>query len=410
MKSVLEDKRWNIFKYAYTNVPAYRDLLKKQHIDVNELIRSEKWEYIPIVNKNEIIYNTEKFISEEYFVDVALDRLIHTHTSGSTGTFLDVYWKKEDLNRALMPLWIDRWKSAHVNPEDKLCQFNTTLCNNQKYEINGNKLVVSKQHLFDYNFYEICKIIKKFSPKWLIIHPAIARTLLDKTKFLEESIFSNLKYIELTGEMVLPGLVEELQNTWNCMVKKHYGCMETQTIGYEDKNSYRIYQQSTYVEILDEMGKKVSDGNTGNIFVTSLHNNVMPFIRYGVGDRGRIYTKNIDGCVVKYLYLEKARKNDRILLENGQKIAADILLKPIELINGYYQNVVHQFQAIQLTRDKIKVKIVSDDDFDKQKIINIYLQSIQQTVLNKIKFEFEFNKCLYPNETSGKIRWFICEI
>lgn len=407
---MFENKRWEMAKYAYENVDLYREMLEKSGLHMSEILKKRAWESIPIIEKNNIAQWTKKVISNEYFCDVALERVIHTHTSGSTGTFLDVYWKKADLDRALMPLWIDRWKQAHIYPNDKVCQFNTTLRGNRKYEISGSKMIISKQCLFDENFYDIYRKMNEFSPKWLIIHPAIAQSLLKKEKELSCPIFNEIKYVELTGEMVFPGLIEEIETTWNCFVKKHYGSMEVQTIGYQDGELYKIYNQSTFVEILDDKGECVKEGEMGNIYVTSLQNYVMPFIRYGIGDMGCLFTKNINGKKVQYLKLEKARKNDLIVLENGEKITADILLKPIEIINGYYQNVIYQFQALQISHNQIRLKIVLDDDFDKQKFIEIYQDTIRNMILRNMKFTYEFSDCIYPNASSGKICWFKCEI
>lgn len=163
------------------------------------------------------------------------------------------------------------------------------------------------------------------------------------------------------------------------------------------------------MEILDDFGNPVKEDTVGNIYVTSLHNRVMPIIRYGTGDKGCIFTEICNGKVVRYLKLEKARSNDMINLNDSEKIFADILLKPIEMINGYYQNVVYQFQAIQISYSEIKIKVVMDTAFSKQKFVAIYLDIMKKTILKKYKFMFEFGDYLFP-ASNGKNAWFSCRI
>lgn len=399
---------WEIVDYAYKKVPLYKKLMKEKELNLLQLVDCKRWEELPIIEKNMLTQRTDEMISEEYYAQVALNKVIHTHTSGSTGTFLDVYWKKQDLNRALVPLWIDRWKKASICPSDKLCQFNTTL-EESLYQIENNRLIISKQHLLEVSFFEIYDKIRKFSPRWVIIHPTIAKYFIEKIKQFELPTIETIKYIEVTGEIALPGLINKIQRECNCIVGNHYGCMEVQTIGYQEKEKYRLYDQSTYVEILDDFGNPVKEDTVGNIYVTSLHNRVMPIIRYGTGDKGCIFTEICNGKVVRYLKLEKARSNDMINLNDSEKIFADILLKPIEMINGYYQNVVYQFQAIQISYSEIKIKVVMDTAFSKQKFVAIYLDIMKKTILKKYKFMFEFGDYLFP-ASNGKNAWFSCRI
>lgn len=409
MESKRNQMKWNMFEHAYRTVPLYRDILDKKGQEIELLIKRHKWEEIPIIEKNQLVACDNQIISDEHLADVALERIIHTHTSGSTGTFLDVYWNKKDLNRALVPLWMERWKVAGIYPNDRVCQFNTTLPNNNLYEVDGTKLYISKQHLFDHSIIDIYNQIIDFSPKWFIIHPAIACSLLELIGKYDLPKINGIKYVELTGEMVLPGLVERIEKEWNCIVRKHYGSMEVQTIGYQEDDLYKIYEQSTFIEILDDFGKPVEEGVLGNVYITSLHNTVMPIIRYGLGDIGCLYTKKEGKKNVKYLKLSEARKNDLIYISEKERIPADILLKPVELINGCYQNVILQFQAYQIASRKIEIKVVIDEDFNHQKFIDLYLDTIKSTILGHFEFAFEFSKCLFP-KSNGKMAWFVLQL
>ena len=404
------NKRWNMAEYAYHNVPLYRDRLRKMGTVWQELADRSEWDRLPVIEKNQIVEHADDLVSEEFVVDVALERLIHTHTSGSTGTFLDVYWNKEDMLHALLPLWVDRWKAAGIHARDRLCQFNTTLANDKVFEINGNTMIVSKDRLSPLYLEDTYRRIREFEPEWMILHPAMAFFLMEQARKMDLPAFESVRYVELTGEMAWEGLRAELESSWGCVVNMHYGTMEVQSIGYEEGGRYRLYDQTTYVEVLDDEGKEVGEGESGNIYVTSLHNRVMPFVRYGIGDVGRIQSERKDGKWQRYLVLEKARKNDRIRLEDGGSIPADVLLKPVEMVNGYYQNVVYQFQAVQKSASQMELFIVMDEEFGREKFMQLYRNVIQGTVVGDMDFAFAFSDGIRPHSDTGKIKWFVNEM
>lgn len=393
-------------EYAYINVPLYRKKLQERGITWEKIKSEGVWGELPIIEKDEVVKDTDKMISEEFIAEFSMEQLIHTHTSGSTGTFLDIYWKNDDLLHALLPLWVDRWKTGRIHPKDRICQFNTTLGNNNIYQIEGNKMIVSKDRLSIEYFEEIYNIIRDFEPKWMILHPGTAALLLDNIRSKNLPVLESVQYVELTGEMAFDGLKKDIESLFGCVVKMHYGTMEVQSIGYQEDTRYRLYDQTTYVEVLDEKGQEVQEGEQGNIYVTSLHNHTMPFVRYGIGDVGCIQYEQQNGNLVRYLVLQNARKNDRIFLEKGGRVPADVLLKPIEMVNGYYQNVIYQFQAIQKSLSEIDIQIVMDEEFGREKLIGIYNDVIRDTIVGNMKFNFNFLDCICPRKNTGKICWF----
>lgn len=184
-------------EYAYYNVPFYRDKLRGIGVTWQELASRAEWNKLPVIEKNQIVEYADDLVSQEYVADVAMERLIHTHTSGSTGTFLDVYWNKEDMLHALLPLWVDRWKAADIHARDRLCQFNTTLANDNVYEINGNLMIVSKDRLSSFYLKDTCQKIRHFKPEWMILHPAMAFFLMEQTRKMDLPAFESVRYVGL---------------------------------------------------------------------------------------------------------------------------------------------------------------------------------------------------------------------
>ena len=76
-----------------------------------------------------------------------------------------------------------------------------------------------------------------------------------------------------------------IENTFNTEIFDTYGGAEGLMIAGEcSEHKYHILSSHVHVEILDEFGNTVPDGELGEVTVTSLDNFLMPLIRYKIGD------------------------------------------------------------------------------------------------------------------------------
>jgi phenylacetate-CoA ligase len=102
---------------------------------------------------------------------------------------------------------------------------------------------------------------------------------------------------------------------------------------------HHLVDDYNYVEIIDEIGKRVPDGEPGRILLTSLQKRAFPLIRYELGDAGRIVGSEC-ACgrttrVIEYL----GRADDTIPVGNMnfrfRDVAAalgDLPLSPLQLV------------------------------------------------------------------------------
>lgn len=400
----MEKRRYAMVRHAYRTVPYYRKKFEQNFKLFSDIERDEGWESLPLTEKAEITMEQEQLISQEYLGAMITGHLIRSHTSGSTGTYLDVYWNQTDYTASLVPLWMERYKYAGIHTKDRVCIFNTTLKNHQEYQIRQNQMLISKQNLTTEKLVFLFEAIYDFNPVWFLLHPGIAMMLLQSVKGGRLSVPTSLKYIELTGEMVLEGLKTELEQIFRCKVRCHYGTMEVNTIGVEEKGRYRVFQNSTYVEVIDSHGKVMPDGEYGNIYVTSLHNKVMPIIRYGLGDIGRIIT---DCNGEQRIELKQARKNDMLLLTDGRHIPPDVFLGPIEKINQAMGLMIYQFQVVQQNFNSLVLKVVLDPEMGKEEFVGLYQELFNESWKYEFDWKYEFNKTIQLNQTTGKYGWFV---
>lgn len=98
------------------------------------------------------------------------------------------------------------------------------------------------------------------------------------------SVPKSLKYIELTGELLLDSDRNLIEDVFHIRPINMYGTNETNGIAIEcNHGNLHILEDNVIVEVLKN-GMPVMD-EEGDIFVTCLNNYAMPFIRYETGDK-----------------------------------------------------------------------------------------------------------------------------
>ena len=167
-----------------------------------------------------------------------------------------------------------------------------------------------------------------------------------------------------------------------------------------------MFDQSTYVEIIDKNGEIVNDGEYGEVYVTSLHNHAMPFIRYGIGDVGRIVSRK---QAKAELELKHARKNDLLYLPDGRRILPDVMLSPIEQINQTMGRMIYQFQVIQQSINSLLIQVVLEEDIEGGEFEQLYLELFKEEWKEQFNWKFQYNTKIQVNQDTGKIGWFFNE-
>ncbi|MCH5138734.1 phenylacetate--CoA ligase family protein [Clostridiaceae bacterium UIB06] len=106
---------------------------------------------------------------------------------------------------------------------------------------------------------------------------------------VESQIFKdNIEKILLSTDYVPETLIKEITDKFGCKVFTHYGMTE---MGYgggvecEALKGYHMRDADLYFEIIDKAtGKRVEDGQSGEVVFTTLTREGMPLIRYRTGD------------------------------------------------------------------------------------------------------------------------------
>jgi phenylacetate-CoA ligase len=209
--------------------------------------------------------------------------------------------------------------------------------------------------------------------------------------------------------MLYPFMREKIEQVFHCRVYNRYGSREVGDIACEREGvqGFWVAPWGNYVEIVDEQGRRVPDGEEGDILVTSLSNMAMPLIRYKIGDRG----------VLK-------PRADRQPGEPYGQVLASLLGRNVDVFrtstgtmvySGYFMTLLYvrrwvkKFQVIQKGLDRILFKIVSCDSRPPQAELDQITRETRILFGENCQVDFEFPEDI-PVTGSGKYRYTICEL
>ena len=394
-------------KNAYSSVAMYHNLAEELHIDIQNI---ESMEELPVITKDMAIIN-DSMLAANSIPLLYRNELRHSRTSGSTGKYMDIYWKKVDYNKSMLPLWILRKKYYDINPNDRLCFFYTDidLENEQEIYRKGNKLGFLKSNLDISGIKQIYEEMLEFQPKWMLLQPSIGVMLCECIEKFGLKHIESLKYIEMSGEILTDSVRKLVKKAFGCTIANQYGANEFNSIAYEcPKGNMHLMEQNVYVEVMNNK-KRVEDEIEGELCITTKTNSAMPLIRYAIGDTGIIKNKRCTcGNKNKILELTSGRVSDYILCEDGSKLSSYIFVRGMDVVNYELDNVIKQFQIIQQNINQFNIVLVIDyEDIDRtQNIEEVFTRTIKNIHLKNAQYNFEYLTNLMPNDSNGKFSYF----
>jgi len=98
-------------------------------------------------------------------------------------------------------------------------------------------------------------------------------------------------FVLLSADMAPASIRRRIENLWECITFNHYGLTETGwgcAVECRARQGCHVKELDLYVEIVDENGRVLPDGEWGEIVITTLSRMSFPLIRYRTGDEGRI--------------------------------------------------------------------------------------------------------------------------
>lgn len=244
---------------------------------------------LPILARETVRQNHEQFLSSTTPARLR----IRAGTTGTTGGNLKVAFT-EELARANWACLLRQWAWAGVEAlRPRVSFFGARIvpvqCSEPPFWIHNlpeHQILFSIFHLSEKTAPEYLAQLRKQAGTILEGFPSVLGILADFV--LESGRPIPMRVIFTSGEPLYPATRIKLEVAFQCQVFDSYGMTEyCGLIQQCEHGQMHLIPEFGYLEILDESGEPVAEGEEGYFVWTGLLNRAMPLIRYRIGDRGR---------------------------------------------------------------------------------------------------------------------------
>ncbi len=212
-------------------------------------------------------------------------------------------------------------------------------------------------HLPEQRILQILRDIDRWKPKMLWCYrdgiDAVAKYANEK-KLRPHSP----AVIVLGGATVYPYMVEAIEKAFRAPALSAYGSREVGALACQctSGGGHHIATQSNVVETIDADERPVVE-DVGELVITSLTNYAMPFVRYRIGDRGRL-TDRPCSCGRGFPLLESVNGRVVEVLVNAKGEQVDGIFFIHLLGVAFNRGFVRKFQVVQDESGAITVRVV----------------------------------------------------
>jgi len=345
---LLEQKNesMSLFYKAAENVPAYKDFLKKNKITPKEIKSWEDFKKVPIITKNNYL---KKYPLEKLCWNGSLDKktLVFTATSGSTGEPF-YFARNQDLDwqYSLVLESFLKHKSFKTGPTLVIMCFGLGvwiggILTYRAFEIASNRSDCKVSIITPgINKKEIFNALKNLSPHYtstiLVAYPPFMKDIVDEApshgvdlkKLHLNMIFAAEAFTENFRDYLVKGanIKNPCLDTMNI-----YGTADIGAMAYETPLSILIRKiASKKSELFSDIFGNITKTPTlaqfnplfvnfecidGNIVLTG--NSEIPLVRYGIGDRGGVYSYNEITAILEKHNIDLAKEEKKAGIEDS---------------------------------------------------------------------------------------------
>lgn len=358
-----------IITFAANNTDFYQHKYQQalQHELDDQLL-----ENLPILLKAEVVQNKDAMVARG--VDKRSLRI--GHTGGSTGRPLAFYYDsyKSELMRAGM---MRSYMWSEWQPGEKILNFwgaRQDIRGAGKFSNKVDDFIAAETTIGAYEYtqvqlHEWANFIQSYKPVLLQGYASILAELAGHIIEQRMRMPKSLKGVFSTAEVLYEWQREAIENAFSCKVFNQYGSREIPNIALEcGHGNFHVFTDMVYLE-------SVNMQHEDRFLVTSLTNRAMPFIRYRIGDSGRLGEGGCScGSPFPLMEMEFCRSNDIIVTQSGKRIYPSYFIHLLDGVKG-----INQYQFVQNELNRITLNIDSGSEFPPG------LQaSLQQRLINEI--------------------------
>jgi phenylacetate-CoA ligase len=358
-----EDLLTALVRHARDNTAFYADRLSCLFDSRGEVDLS-RWNDVPILDRDDVIARGRDMRADR--VPPELGKIGEIHTSGSTGTPLDIAvngmvlassnalltrmakWFGLDVSRPMAA--IRRAENDPVPPyPDGATRKGWSFADLQApYYILELKTPVHQQ---------IEWLARKKAP--YLIAPASGALGIAHAVTPASGRALGIEMVISIGETIPEGTREFVAERLGARFAGMYACQEVGAIACECEfvPHYHVAAENVLVEIVDDHGRDVRHGERGRVVLTGLYNFAMPFIRYAIGDVAVAGGRQCPcGRTLPIIETVLGRTRNMFVFRDGSRIwPRASMVRPMHAFVPF-----KRYQLVQLDFEKIEFRYEPD--------------------------------------------------
>lgn len=403
-KTYQENRLEQVLERAATHVPYYR----AQWDERGRRGDRASWRYLenwPLLEKQAVRAHPRAFLAD----DADPGRMFLEHTSGTSGTPLDLWWSQATVRGwyALSEARIRHWSGvSRHDPWAILGGQQVVPARVQSppfwvWNAAMNQLYLSSNHLSRPHAPAYMQALRDYGITHMIAYTSSASLLSAEAESLGLPP-AGLKLVATNAEPVFPWQRAAIQHMLSPNTRETYGMAEITAAASEcEHGQLHVWPEVGWLEVSGDSGEALPSGIPGRLICTGLLNVDMPLVRYVVGDRtaGISGQRCTCGRTLPVLAPLEGRINDLLLAPDGRRV---FWINPV-----LYGQPVVEAQIIQETRTLIRVLYVPAPDFtaaSARTIIERLQERLGAVEVAMVRVE------TIPRSASGKFKAVVCNL
>jgi phenylacetate-CoA ligase len=353
-----------IVRYAAETVPFYRRLFQTEGLNPNDFQTADDLAKLPLIDKPQVQAEAEQFRSEspegrEAFL---------MPTSGTSGVQLQIYQSQDYLLA----------NSAHnerleavvrelLGPGTPVRRFSVTYPNNSLHKIRGqlhqHAFLPSRSSQYRVSLFDpletIIAEINRRRPNVLVAYGTFIE-LLYKTIRAGHIPMHLPKVVFYVSDHLPEDTQQLIEAEYGAKVLSSYSAVEALRIGFTcpAHTGFHLHADLAHLRIVDEAGRDVPPGTTGDIALSNLSNRGTVLLNYLIGDRGQLATTACTcGRTLPLLAKLEGRRDDVVALPDGRFLHSATVWFAIRDNHDYIQ-----YQLVQHTLERFELKLATVDE------------------------------------------------
>jgi len=406
LQSLQEFHLTRLLGYIFEYVPYYRAISKNIGVNPVGMNAWNAFKSIPVTTKEHVKDRPSMFLSTYY----KRKNLKIIHTSGTTGTPLDIFTTKSavQMNYAFFSRFLG-WAGVRYDDPSATFAGRMIIPSHQKSppywrkNISMNNTLFSSYHLSESSLPAYIRELEREKVTYIDSYPSSIYTIAQYINYRSIEHAIRPKAIITSSETLHDHQRQAIETAFGCKVYDQYGSAEMSAFICQcEEGKYHINPEYGIVEVLDKDGKPVPTGTPGRLVCTGFLNYGMPLIRYDLGDTVVLSDQQCR-CGRHFPVVESilGRTDDLIVTPSGRTIGRlDPVFKGLSFIR--------ETQIVQEAYDRITVNLVKDAGFSDD-TANALKKELSRRIGDEVNISIRIVEYI-PRTNAGKFRSVISKV